>query len=866
MKKNNYTLLLLILFFSMACSKQKAPLSLAASWQNKNLNSNNELVRSIASTAQTEQCVGDFFKAETLKKEVADYESRITGRAVNGYWKHLDLSTLPIPQANFLKKYGDKIGDLANPESIDYTACTNLVCIFNKIYNQDENKIAGYVHYLWYLKFGHYLSLDNHVPDQKSPTPGIYNDVPVELSSYLYDESELYGFWRLTHILKEPYTSLANLREIQRIPRKANLEGYGEGVCGLALGDQHIRLADGCVNVLASDKDRGFLYIGVIHEMSHILDYSEARKANNYSNTYRSYQQDYLDLVGFTKEEYRDESGQLFSRWNLPADAKTIRAYAAGNPLENFADSLAYYRYDGDEAKRKLSDKQYAWIGSQYFRGKSFDRPSQMNGFLNKYKASFAGEIFSRVLECQTTNANYKSYYLQSRDFNSVVIPTKKLNCLSHRAESMAKKLTAKVQTYELEGCSTIKPYAEKKKWDELVKNMLKGSISSYMNKFLRDPGFLERANVFKNVLESRDMANEAILQCYNGNTQEDLSACYNKKIITITTNKAQELGIPEGEIKDLVDLYAASFSYEDVSEKLFLSYRSILESNQEMLRFETENLWNMCLSMSHSDDEKHVGQKFTPTKGYMVSSLFNCLNINIPDAIGSIVKGLEYEGERIRHPKEELIFYELINYRLIGLLRSYHEAALELERKDFPSIFASFSGEIKEYLLSDFYWVKNLKDRSSIISSCKMESLKKINHLPLYFTKKDAFGEMLEKELCLDVIKDERFQKFIDSSLKEIEDKVFSLIETLLQKQAELKANACIKSFPWKWEKTKSAMRLPRKGCLSLGWSTIEAEVVEELLAKPEIKRFNIGRGEIESRVSALKDTVKTQVEDKLF
>src|SRR5690606_12112734 len=172
---------LLILGVVASCSR-KQPESLLTKWSHK-VAKESSFDRVIASSSlKQQQCFKDIFDVQTLKKEVAELEKKYAGgEKVSGTWKHLDLSSLPIPQANFLKTYGDKIGDLKNPESIDYSGCEDVPCIYNRIYKKD-NHVAGYVHYLWYLKLGNMLSADNDDPDQASKEDGNYNKKEHPLS------------------------------------------------------------------------------------------------------------------------------------------------------------------------------------------------------------------------------------------------------------------------------------------------------------------------------------------------------------------------------------------------------------------------------------------------------------------------------------------------------------------------------------------------------------------------------------------------------------------------------------------------------------------------------------------------------------
>jgi hypothetical protein len=68
---------------------------------------------------------------------------------------------------------------------------------------------------------GNYLAANNNVYAGKLVlTPGIYNEKPFKVSDYLWKEDELYGFWRLLHMMEAPHTQLSELKEIQRVSKK----------------------------------------------------------------------------------------------------------------------------------------------------------------------------------------------------------------------------------------------------------------------------------------------------------------------------------------------------------------------------------------------------------------------------------------------------------------------------------------------------------------------------------------------------------------------------------------------------------------------------------------------------------------------
>lgn len=864
MKQNNYLLFALVLLTLGGCSERKTPKSLAGSWQQKHLTESNSLLRAVASNNQAGMCLNSLFNTTTLKNEVADYESRFTGNPVRGSWQHLDLASLPIPQANFLTKYGNQIGDLANPDSIDFSGCYDLPCIFNRIYEKEDDYIAGYVHYLWYLKFGHYLSLDNKVPDQNSPTPGIYNDKSFEVKDYLYNEQELYGLWRITHLLVEPYTSLTNTHEIQRIPRGESLEGYSPGVCGLASSAGNIRLQDGCLSIY-SNKDKGFLYLGIIHEMTHMVDYLQAKQRRS-GGWYRSHEQDYLDIAGFYKVEYTDGSGKLVSQWKLREGARTIRFYAATSPVENFADTLAYFRQEGDETKIKIDGEQFDWISSNYFHDESYDRSGNRQRFLKKYQSSFANQILSKVLDCSTTQRPYQSNYFTSKDFPHSSLTPWMLRCLSSEAESMANMITARVKTYEMEGCATMLSRDDQNQWNEALKSSLRDQFAVFVQEITKDPAYLEKVKNFDSSLKDRLMANEAIFQCYQGSTKDNLKNCYDIKVVEIARNAALSLRFPPDQAEEMSALYLASHPYVTVAEDLYLSYRTILNMHDEMIGNYTDLIWDTCVDLAPSDEEKHKGQIFTLRNGYMVSSIYNCINTNLPSALTNMVRSLEYEGERITHPIEELILFEFLEPRVVEILRNKHQVESEKESKDLALHFEKAAPQVVDHLLSDFSWVKNLSDKTGMLMSCRMEALTQINYLPLYHLKRDAFSDMVLEGSCREVMSNKLFQDFITNSQKQVERQVFSKVEDLLYTKAEARALYCRETIPWKWEKTRAVVRIPRKLCLSMGWDDVERAVISELKRDPLAQRFQMSSEDFQGKIKEVQERVRSKIEEKHF
>lgn len=351
------------------------------------------LRRHVASLNQ--QCLKDSFTKETLQREVQELEGRFEGERLEGRWRHLDYSELPLPQATFLHFYGPKLGDLSGKSSGDISHCKDLPCVLNTFYGESEER-AGYVHYLWFLKFGHLLALDNEVPKQRSLAPGEFDGKARAFKDYLWSQDELYGFWRLSHMLRTPYTSLGDVKEIQRLPRGAKLEeARFREACALSSSAGWTKLGDKCL-LVKSDKDLGHFYPTIVHELAHHIDYREGREL--FESTHRSIQDDYVKLAGFTLKEYRDERGFLHRSWQKKKDIKLPSAYAGASPQENFAEVMAYARVDGDLLSQKVSKAHRTFVSNNYYGGESFEKKALIERWLRRLSPL----IMKRKIQCKS--------------------------------------------------------------------------------------------------------------------------------------------------------------------------------------------------------------------------------------------------------------------------------------------------------------------------------------------------------------------------------------------------------------------------------------------------------------------------------
>lgn len=855
MKKNN---LIYLSFFLLAaaCSKTKGPQTLISRWD-KNISQESVVERRLASTFGG-KCLNDIFTVETLKAEIKELEKKYSGASrVSGRWKHLELSTLPVPQANFLNQYGSEIGDLANPDAFDFSQAEDLPGIFNVIYGNSIEE-AGYVHYLWYLKFGHMLSADNKVPKQQSITPGIYNGKVQPFSDFLYDRKELYGFWRLSLILRAPHTTLTNLKEIQRIPRGEIFEPPRSAIaCGIAWSDGSVSLTDGCLWFGNNNIDRGYFYPSVTHELSHMVDYLEGRSTKE---SYRSLQPDYLKYAGLTSIEFVDASGSLVKKWEVIPGARFIRDYAKESPQENFADSVTYVRIDGDMALKNMAADHIQFISRDYYQGQVFDTDSMQKEWLRSYSAE--NQVFKAVIECSKNTGIVKSTYFKKTDFSAPIMPNM-LNCFGAKAESIAADTRAKILISEPDGCNSLNEYPGKTKWEAYVKENLTQAFNKYLLELQNDKEYLARIQNFFNQLSDKTIAREAYLLCYGESNEE---SCYQTEISQRAIEKAAALKVPEEKAQEMAALYVSQHSYADIQQDTKKSYQIIVNSNMDGIQREASEVWNRCEAINQNDDERPTGSHFQPKNGYLITSFFNCLNAQIPDSLADTIRNVAVDGMKTQHPKEELLIGEEVKPIFMNKLQDLYRVANEQELLGAMDYIALENGAARTRLLSNFSWVKSITNTSQVISDCKMMAYKMISFEALYHQKKDLFSDYVDKNVCQNITNDPLFTSWVENSRSAFKDKVAPGVDMKMEELAKSRAQKCAHDYPINNFLVKLVNKVRRVNCLEKDWNKLEYQVLSATANDPVVKKHQISVETIQNHLDEKRYQLQQQMIQEYF
>ena len=881
MQKNKLILLSLTLM-AVGCSKSKDYPNLLGHLEKKAATDDKVLHRELAAVGG-EKCLKEVFSVSVLKAEVKELEKKFaSGTKVTGKWKHLNLADLPIPQANFLKNYGNILGDLNNPDAFDYSDCKDVPCVINKIYGKPDY-VAGYVHYLWYLKMGHLLGASNKVYDSKSQTkPGIYNGKNFAVKDYLYREKELFAYWRLMMMLKSPHTTLADLKEIYRVPQgesfdfeveerrllrieneRLKAEGkptkpipMGE-TCGLAYSNGYVIMQDMCLSLYEEDWEGGNFYDSVLHELSHQVDYHEGRKLKK---TYRSQEKDYLDLSHFYLNEYV-ENGEAKRQWAHKPGIKLPSNYGGTSPAENYAETLALFRTEGTVNKTKISAEHWDFTSKTYYFGKNFEKKYLIDGWLDSQSGIISQLAFKAVSDCTKPASPSASTYFKKTDF-IVPVQTATLNCLGAKASEISKEIRTKVRVSDPDGCQILTEYNVRTEWEPAVKESLIKVVNKYLKELQIDKAYFAKIQSFVDNIADRGMANEAYLACAEAETEE---SCYEAGVIRLALDKLAPLNLPEDHAQELAMLYLNGHALSDTKQYMNSYYRSFVQSHRSQIDEMAVEAWNRCATLPVNDDVPPTGKHFTIGDGYMVSSIYNCLNSEFPDTAKSVVRNLAVDNVKVQHPKEEALLYEEVVPELRNSLLSIYQKKKASEAKAAAEFIANDNGALRKVVLSDFNWVKDVLNVSNIKRDCEKLATSKIEFELKYQVRRETFISLIEAA-CAQIHDAPEYTKWLEESKSVFADKSVDGLENRILELARVKAGECLVQFPVDTNLTRIKFKKEREACLLGDWPGIESAAVKEFEADPIVIKFKVDVAAVKSQLETNRRRLQLKIIKEKF
>ena len=609
--------------------------------------------RTLAEDGASPQCFKDRLNFNEVRRFVQDQEAQARGPKMLDVWKQLDLSRLPIPQAQYFTQGSRYLKE----KNIDYSGATDLIAVLNRAYGSKGDQ-EGLGHYAWWLRTGTFLSLSDTIPYHPKDNPeggGSENDSYsyAEGNEY-FTEAELLAFWRLSYLLPPAMRFLPNAKAIYRFPGMRVPVGWKrkEGFkIVIERGDGSVlTITRGPVKVCADSWSNGIMrYTPIcalanfgegpgidedfvqtmIHETAHWKDNALARV---------SMTEAWESLSGWRDLTVTPDQPQLTSHeWGYDPDKEGfISDYAMTNPVEDFAESVAWARVRGEtmretsegsrefvkatfgpEELKKLAPKKFALITRLAFEGRSYDQEGLRSYYTDQVYAGMAESLPSVNQRCGADAA--------CRDLG-----------LGEAASGVLKRLRAE----EPEACD----FLERREAEVVAtaKSRLGSAVVAVTENPPEIPKKVESVRSLRETLAEQIDAREIYIHCYS---QPDVGACYLK-----TLNEAVDRVIAQYSASPLSDAekqterdrVAVQASYYDTAQRVRAFYSKLLSGATTPVVDAARKRWDDCQAAMGSEPvgALPVTRPFSGGTQYVDAGILACVN-------GGALSDVAFERDR---------------------------------------------------------------------------------------------------------------------------------------------------------------------------------------------------------------------------
>ncbi len=745
---------LLSLILIAACSPQPSEKVVTSAW----MNGRERLPTArIPANNPNPTCRNDLFSVQEVQREALHVQTQLNSTTkVRGRWEHLDLSKLPVPQAKFLQAIGSNYGDLNNKP--DVRECDDAVCVVNKVYKSKDG-LEGWMIYLWYLKMGNVLSFKNKIYDQTSPNAGTYKEVAQTIDKYLFSRDELYGFWRLSHALTTPFKTLPNMKEIQRIPKGASFEKQGAFVCGLAWSNGYVQLNDGCLSLNGTDKDSGFLYEGTSHELAHQIDYQWGRDNRR---SYFSHEGLFAELGGWSIREYLNpETNSMERQWQTTQPLNQfVRSYAGGSPAEHFADTAAYFRFEGQRTKRVIPEKQYEFYKKSVFENNEFDNPGLIGQFEKDVLQLLTPNLFQAAVDCDLTPSSAVSTTPLAASHFPFNVEADIRGCLAKKVSDFVDQSVIEAKLNHVDGCRALKSNDVLNGFKDRMKATFIQNVVSHISLARQNQDYYRSLNEFYRTLAERAVPMQLMTSCYG---QADERACYNKGIEDLIEQIVPDtIARSDSMTADLKLRFLQSFGFEQVKAENTKLHMDFLVSQTALLSEASDEIWKDCQKMpiqpQGSRSEPIRPGAFSVGEGFIEIQELNCINRQIPEKITEALRQMSFAGLGIQDASESRLLFDLAIPQVVKDIERFYTEAKATEALDVARFVQVDLPKTRTEMSQSFAWVK---EGESFSKTCEEVILSKHNISLRYHDKTQAIVRPTS-QACTDIMSSTGFSQWI--------------------------------------------------------------------------------------------------------
>ncbi len=513
---------------------QRADLSptLLERWRSNSQASQN---RRIADSGVT--CFKDRFSIEGLRAEVTRLESEWTQGAtapapfVGKSWYGVDLSKQSLPQRLFAARSEGFLGmDLMMRSFKDQ--CSDVPCVLSGLYN-DQSGAVGLLLYGWFLQTGSILAMGGEISESFYRLYDPDTDVTSTVSSLRFTAEELMRLWTVASLAPESFRRLPHF-VVHKIQSNYSLDTETEEeikkrlqsgmqklqskyrACALTLtgsaGDR-ILIHSECLSDKANDpvsllSGRAGQYStwAMLHEMTHLFDFSRA----NYPNGFSTHQ----------------ESGWAALMAKNPQIVASDYVSSTGGVMqEDFAESLPAFRLNTPLFVKRSADRANL-ISKYFFDSTYFGASAEL---LARYQRIAQKKISLMLLDAQAACGADP-------------------DCWRERSEAAQAQALVSIRRWEPEACDTLGKTGNLE--------VLQRRLAQWSEKESTE---LRQTQKISLLMEKVD-PKEAVLECL---AESDVESCFSNSL-----NKAfAAAGASDSERKVLIERISYSQLLTQVEE-----------------------------------------------------------------------------------------------------------------------------------------------------------------------------------------------------------------------------------------------------------------------------------------------------------
>lgn len=786
---------------------------------------NNYIQRSIANTGQV--CQGRDIQLNIIDSEISELEKQYeTGHVIEGNWYGVDLKTLPSIQAQMLADYGNLIGD-QNKSSL-FKECSEVVCIFNKIY-QDPTELSGKITYYWYLKTGSMISLSNELPAQESDYPGIYNKRTHNLQDYLFNLEELKNLYVLAKSLPINFLHNPLFKSIHKVPNNNNIEGHSSDKCAISRPEGQILINNKCIG-----NNQNFL-INITNQIAKYIDQFEGNKKDG---DIFSYSKEWLEISYWVREGFFDPYKKQYQyRWlnQLNPDSNVSRE-ASISPGQQFSQLLSYYRFNPMHFTTKTPSEIATVIKNDFYANQTYDPNGMFNDYFQQSVKEWSEKEVVLWRDCMDEHLTPETMTQHTRDLASA-IESPLYACVESKIPNFIDEVVKTIKKNNFEGCRFFN--------DQNQYGHVSEKYYSVLQKFLMEKVLqrkIELQNHGVEVLVGQKIKDEFIknvdptsvfINCFSNEEQKE---CYEQTMqseLFKIMNKHRSISDYYRDIvrKDIEQL----FSYDEIKLKTNQIAKKFITPFYSKLHFGAKHIWNKCKQLgSNENDQIKLPMQFTGGKYYVNPTLLNCVNKRMESELYEIVnigafQELDEKTIDFKLNSEEKEFaLSFMRGKLIQILNNILEEEVKVEENMLISRLKRKEQFINDHFDETGSLLVNIYSYDQVTDKCLSE-VREFYPEHVYYSPLSTVDEKHGRTICSAYLKRPKVSSKINSIFTTRWSENKELVEEFIDDYFVNAVGDCNDDFPVEMGANYMRNARMRKICIEESYKEAMSYALEE-------------------------------------